>query len=1027
MSEGATPTQWKTFFISLGVNEGIEINRYEKRLSNEMLIGLGFNEGYFEHSFSPFVSTFAAYEYKDLITLALANYSVENIQFSKPFWKDIIEVNAPQDLEKPATAFWGRPGMAGNTTGNEVANYPKWFIENVSCLPTTTNECLNAKVIFLNEESTIKVAGKYLPVFDGPMLSADWRAFFGFKPRLELEDYLLLLTKMAEDPRGDNKIRTQSIYEYFLDNISSWSDEKQSMVKEWSKTGRLADSSGNYKQTSELKYYADGDYSIFGNSYSFIHLSVATQRHPDIENLLGLFHIEILRQREFKLNASDDLEPSSLKGKLSEVIPFWAKWMEKERQNGYDEMLYDLQRKFDDLEILGASEMFISYGKDWQKKVTVHHTGDRLFVLNPWSSAKVMYTLTDKLCEIFQVKKYSNEIMFLLKSEISEIKDHFADLGIGLPPLPENATEHESSKQQLPEPIPVEVSFGKGTVDYDLYHRENLKRNAPLIEKFRGSPSDLLLNGLRREQPDNELRIYHFSHIENAVSIIQEAAIKSRKVAIFKDSAGSGIIAQTDEARKEFARFYFRPKTPTQYYVENLGRGLESTTRIGSDPICPVPVFFVIPLEEAMKHSEWCISTGSFASPQSEYGNDIETISKFDFDGVYKNLPQIASDRFLIAAHQEFLVKNELDLRSIDYHLAVQDEYAKSCLIAMLGNDAGNWEDRIIVDTTLYNQQNPKVNINITGAVMSASLSKEHGGLFMLQHSSDQEWVEIAGQVNEQYNCDGWITTFSKTSILIKGNLQNIKYKVFYFYKGRIWLIHSNTVEYGYNVKFVYAGLNEWFQSQDADITGLFEALKVHPELSYWFGMPVGGPDGLSLQQHTISVIDNYLGHFEGKQRLFSNEKEYLLCLALHDLGKPGAVAEGNRNLQHTKTLEIISRLREIFPVSDNSMHKMYAIINADPIGKYLNPATNQSIENTLADILDMGKKIGVDFGDFLSTLIMYFQCDAAGYNSLRNRLFLKNGEVGLRMNENRMRLIFSEEYEAKFRLLLDGLHIIND
>lgn len=1025
IGEGTTHTQWKGFFLLMGINEGIDIIRYEKRLPNDTFIKMGFREDYFNHKFSPFLSTFTAHAYKNLYTLALSEYTPRSVSFAKLFWRDVIDTMDIQELEKPATAFWGRTGFPGNATGNEVPNYPKWFVANTACLPATTGSCLNSTAIFLNEPETIKIAGKYLPVFDGSELNADWRAFFNFKPRLELEDYLLLLTKIAEDPSGDNKTRTQSIYEYLLENYHSWNTETQNMVVDWAKTGKLPDSSGAYKPVGELKYYSDGDASIFGNSYNFIQLSKTAQRHPDIENLLGLFQINILRQSEFKLMASDDLQPSSLNNRLKEVLPFWAKWMEKERQNGYEEMHYDLQRVFDGLEILEATELNITYSEDWQKKVAVHYSDNRLYVLNSWLSAKVMYVLPDKLCEIFQVKRYSNEIAFLLNSSVSEIKEHFEEAGIGLQTLPDEAVVDEVATQTPATDVPDFDFSPKAVIDYPHYWNENLKRNAELIAAFGNSPDTLLINGLSKQHPGEELKVYHFSHIENAVSIIREAAIKSRKEAIFKDSAGSGIIAQTDADRKVFARFYFRAKTPTQYYIENLGRGAESFTRIGSDPVCPIPVFFVIPLEEAMAQSDWRISLGSLASPQVAFGNDTETISKFDFDGVYKNLQEAGRERFLIAAHQEFLVKDELDLNRLNYHLVVQDEAAKASLLAMLGDDAAVWKPKIIIDTALYNGENPKVNTAIAENTVTASLPSKQDGFLILQHLADQDWDGIQGQIGKQYNSGGWMTTFSGSSISIIGNLSQVKYKIFYCYKGRTWLIHTNTTDYTFATEFVKAGLEEWFQSPAADVFGLFNALRAHPEISYWFGQPIGGPEGLSLEQHTAAVIDNYLNYFEGAQKMFATEKEYLLCLTLHDIGKPGAVAEKNRNLQHGKTLEIINRLREIFPVSDDTLQKMEILINADPIGKYLNPALEQSFEESCDEIVTMSKGLRIDYHDFLETLILYYQCDAAGYITLRKRLFLTNEHDKLVKTEDGLRLLFNEAYECKFTSLINAAEML--
>src|SRR5690606_8544078 len=127
-----------------------------------------------------------------------------------------------------------------------------------------------------------------------------------------------------------------------------------------------------------------------------------------------------------------------------------------------------------------------------------------------------------------------------------------------------------------------------------------------------------------KQKPDTEVCIYHFSHLENAVTIIKEQQIKSRQLANFKDSAGAGIISQTLEDRKQYARFYFRSHTPTQYYVENWGRGQYSLDHINGEPVCPVPVFFIIPIDEIIESVNWKVSLGTMASHNVQYGNTFD-------------------------------------------------------------------------------------------------------------------------------------------------------------------------------------------------------------------------------------------------------------------------------------------------------------------------------------------------------------------------------------------------------------------
>lgn len=1031
--DGANVVKWKAFFLALGVNEGVETLVYDKRIGIADLVRSGIKQDYVdldEHSKIYFVNKFKTEQMKDVCSLTLLDYTETSLGFAKVFWKDVIGSISIADISKPAIGYSGKRTMPGWTEGNEIVNYIKWFVSAVACIPATTGTCLPAGKIFLSDPEILKLCGGYLPVFDGPELDANWRAFFGFKPRLELDDYLLLLKKISEDPGTGNKSSINSIYKYLLDQYSSWNDETIEKVRLWAETASLHDTKGNYIPATSLKHYPDGDNAIFGETYRFIYLDLEARRHIDLGSLLGIFGVEILRQDQFTIETSRDLGSSSLQTKLESIIPYWAKWMEKERQDGYEQMFYELDSKFKSLQFMEASEIFMVYGNDLRRKVPIHFHEDILYVSKPWNSPKVMYTLTDRLCEIFGLKKSEKELSLLLRSNIQEISDYFTEEGMALPPI-EQVIEGSQNAPAVPE-IDEDTSSDfehdfdhKPKADYQKQWSESSERNIGLKEAHGNNPEEFLIKGLEQFNGGNEPMIYHFSHLDNAVSIIREGAIKSRRDAVFSDSAGSGIIAQTDENRKEFARFYFRSKTPTQFYIENLGRGQESIRKISSDPVCPVPVFFVIPLREAMQQ-DWNVSVGSLASKQTEFGRDIDTLSKFDFEGVYKNMPEIEWQRFRIASHQEFLIKDKLDLTACNFHIVVQDESAKASLLAMLGELAPYYSSKIVVDPNYYNGENSKVEIDAQPGSVRASLTMPHNGSFILQHLAMAEWQAIEGTVRGQFNDNNWITTFGEKNILFQSYLEGTKYKIFYSYKGRVWLIHTNTEEYGFDLSFAKRGLEEWIGSQDVDIDGLFQALKLQPEFSYWFGREVGGPDGLSLEQHTRKVISNYLHYFAGKQGFFPSEKEYLLCLALHDIGKPSAVAEGNKKLQHVKTLEILERNKDILPISQESYEIMVTVIDADPIGNFMNIAEEYTLKDACEEVLQMQEKLAIPLGDFIMSLTIYYQCDAAGYTSLQKRLFLLGEDGSLTISEDGSRLLFNAEYEQKFIELFETMQLLS-
>ncbi|WP_316795332.1 DarT ssDNA thymidine ADP-ribosyltransferase family protein [Pedobacter agri] len=1024
---GENAGKWKMFLGLLGVREGIDILKFEKRLHKATLINFGIDEAFIdrpEHThtwFNPYKSD----EFKNIQTLTLTANLKNNVDFSKIFWRDVIAHQTLDALKSPATSYYGQNNKAGRINGSEVPNFISWFVQEVACLPTNLNICKKGKEIFLNDIENSKVAGPYLPIFDGPELSTNWRTFLGLKPRLELKDYLELLTLISQDPKADNKSRVQSIYSYLLDNFHSYDSQTRDTIGEWAKTAHLADSGGQYRIAGELKHYADGDPKVFGDSYQFIQLSAAIRKHPEVENLLESLDVEILRQSEFGIESTSDSSESLLRKKLERILPVWAKWMENEKRGGFEEMFHELGEIFKNLQFFEASELTITYGHHWQKKVDIHFVDDKLYLRRPWNSTKVFYVLPDKLCEIFNVRGYTNEIAFLLKASDEEIAEKFQEDGLELPRW---GNEEQLPPHSIPTPPEEEnqnfAPMPRSIIDYQKQWHQNALENEILVKSHGDDPEKLFMYGLQVQNDGKEPMVYHFSHLENAISIIRQKTIKSRATAKFLDSAGEGIISQTESDRKKFARFYFRSRTPTQYYVENLGRGQSSMANLKSDPLCPIPVFFIIPLHQAIKQGTWMVSLGTLASDQVPYGNDIETLKKFDFNGVYKNIADLGAERYKIAAHQEFLVDGGLDLSNIEVVLAVQDTNAKDSLIAMLGAELKEWQDKISIRPELYHNENPRIEVELTAKRLDVRLSRSHPGSFILQHLDTEHWLEMQGEVDIQYHAADWITSRSAAPISLTGEMAQIPYRLFYLYKGKSWLASTNTTNYSFDSNFIKFALERWAASSEPEIEQLFTTLKLHPELDYCFNQPIGGPDSLNLEQHTRDVIANYLGYFSGKQKFFPSEKEYLLCLALHDIGKPRAVSEGDRHQQHRITLEMLDRLKDILPMSEKIYQRMEILIDSDPIGKYLNPKTSLPVGECILQISALASKLEMSIADFMAGLVIYYQCDAAGYQSLRKSLFLPDKDGKLESSSYGSRLLFSENAERNFKLLAETIEM---
>jgi len=242
----------------------------------------------------------------------------------------------------------------------------------------------------------------------------------------------------------------------------------------------------------------------------------------------------------------------------------------------------------------------------------------------------------------------------------------------------------------------------------------SLSRPPSELEAF----AQILITGLASQRSSWKGYIYHFTHIENAVSIIKSESLLARNQCTnFKNSAGENLIGRTSEDVKDFARFYFRPQTPTQWHNETLGK------RQGDIyALCPVPVFFRLNLKGVLKAygSQCAVSDGNLASSSSHYGNSSSFVEQyFDFDHVYSTIQQVGKETFMRAAQQEFIVHQCLELNQLnleDITIICRTEQDKATLLHLIGKDSKYAsrifsEPEVVQFKSLFYHNNPSVRI----------------------------------------------------------------------------------------------------------------------------------------------------------------------------------------------------------------------------------------------------------------------------------------------------------------------------
>lgn len=182
---------------------------------------------------------------------------------------------------------------------------------------------------------------------------------------------------------------------------------------------------------------------------------------------------------------------------------------------------------------------------------------------------------------------------------------------------------------------------------------------------------------------------YHFSNIDNVASILNTGMLYSRNKAIEmclmkNDNASEKVISGTEISVKDYVRFYFRPKTPTQYRNEGIRN---SSTLSDLEAHCPIPVFLLFDLSRILTLENCTFCKDSLALAKShDFCSTPTQLAAMPFSKIYHDgyFPPELRDEIVAARHAEIVIPHEL---SIDKYLIrimvrsmAEKEYLLSCL-----------------------------------------------------------------------------------------------------------------------------------------------------------------------------------------------------------------------------------------------------------------------------------------------------------------------------------------------------------
>ena len=574
--------------------------------------------------------------------------------------------------------------------------------------------------------------------------------------------------------------------------------------------------------------------------------------------------------------------------------------------------------------------------------------------------------------------------------------------------------------------------------DFSKLYKQQYKFSKEIqefLQPYFDNPKTQFLIKIDEQDSDWKGYVYHFAHLSNAAEIIKQGAIKSRNSANqVNDSAGS--VVNRRHTAHDFARFYFRPQTPTQFYNENLGLD-EDSEYYGSAvnfryPKCPIPVFFRIELNEIFnRYIDKCfVSNGNMQTNYAQvFPVSTTAIARFDFQNLYSKMDDVFNetkshfggafvDRSIFmselkkrqnfhknASQQEFLFKNGLVLSDLQtVKIICQTDADRQALINLIGLE-NPLTNKIVADEyNVFHNKNNRFDINANEQSLSISTSFSGSGTTIIKTEIENCISEVKGEI---YLQKPQITeggknleiTFSKPT----------EYQVWFKDESnRDWLLYSTPYLPKQEKPIIDV------QNSDLQPKEILDYIKsVGKDLANTYAQKVRH---YVLEQHTLLVMGEFEKYFANVP-LPINRNLFRFMLALHDIGKPKAMKLGDNN-QYQHTVEIINSLRTLLPFTSSEIDIIISLVSDDPIGLYLQG--NISLEIAKSKIIQLANQANLPNLAFFRTLSIYYQSDTGSYTKdagglyFLEHLFAYSKEAKIFDIEKQL-LKFSPVIELKF------------
>src|SRR5688572_11004444 len=171
------------------------------------------------------------------------------------------------------------------------------------------------------------------------------------------------------------------------------------------------------------------------------------------------------------------------------------------------------------------------------------------------------------------------------------------------------------------------------------------------------------------------------------------------------------------------------------------------------------------------------------------------------------------------------------------------------------------------------------------------------------------------------------------------------------------------------------------------DAEGSLDYLRnTYPEVAENFAKHSGTEMG-SIESHTKDVLKQWKTQLAPEEladisNRFGTDVNALLnvALPLHDIGKPGALAAGDKTMQHAHTIPIMQDVLAKEGFDEREIALATELFNHDMIGSLLQGSSKLTPQGVADQIAKKADKLSMNPSDFAKLQLAFFQADASSY-----------------------------------------------